>query len=292
MATSPATRKTARAPLPDRAAMLAYAAARTPAEIEAALSQAQQVIYDAWEAASARPRATLARKALGICPLCADALNILAGDATDTEQRVALYTLAMDAGEIGLGPKQFRELSGEFWGWLETRPYMRARHGLALSLLDMGRRAEAIEHLQAMLALNPNDNQGIRYVLHDALLSAEDIPALRKLLRAYKDDWSVHWLYTQALLAFRDGKGDTPATRKLVADAVECNPHVPEILAAGRSVRGSRNALIAMGSPEEAIEYLSRVIDVWQRTPGAIDWLVATVGAVRQPAATRRRQAG
>ena len=74
---------------------------------------------------------------------------------------------------------------------------------------------------------------------------------------------------------------------------------VPEILARagvdGCAAEGA-DALalgsLTMGSPEEAIEYLSRVIEVWQRTPGAIDWLVDTVSAVRQPAATKRRQSG
>jgi hypothetical protein len=47
---------------------------------------------------------------------------------------------------------------------------MRARHGLALSLLELGEEAAAVGHLHAMLKLNPGDNQGIRYLLLGSLL--------------------------------------------------------------------------------------------------------------------------
>ena len=43
----------------------------------------------------------------------------------------------LDAGELALGPEGFEEYDGHFWGFLETRPYMRARHGLALALLKL-----------------------------------------------------------------------------------------------------------------------------------------------------------
>ena len=71
----------------------------------------------------------------------------------------------------GVGPKAFQEHVGHFWSLLETRPYMRAREGLASKLWTMGRRDEAIKHLQDMLRLNPGDNQGVRYTLAGWLLA-------------------------------------------------------------------------------------------------------------------------
>ena len=52
----------------------------------------------------------------------------------------------MDAGELALGPKGFKEYAGHFWGFLETRPYMRARAGLAGTLLKLGDEDAAIRH--------------------------------------------------------------------------------------------------------------------------------------------------
>ena len=69
-----------------------------------------------------------------------------------------------------IGADRFAALRGEFWGHLETRPYMRARLGLAQALRDLGRVDEAVAHYRALLELNPGDNQGVRYVLLATLL--------------------------------------------------------------------------------------------------------------------------
>ena len=74
-----------------------------------------------------------------------------------------------------------------------------------IALIKLGDESAAIEHLRAMLKLNPNDNQGIRYLLLGCLLRHDDAAAVKTLLAAYKDEWSACWLYTRALVAFQDG---------------------------------------------------------------------------------------
>ena len=59
------------------------------------------------------------------------------------------------AGAAAIGADRFASLRGEFWGHLETRPYMRARLGLAQALRDLGRDDEAVAHYRALLELNP-----------------------------------------------------------------------------------------------------------------------------------------
>ena len=78
-----------------------------------------------------------------------------------------------------------------------------------------------------MLKLNPNDNQGIRYVLAGHLLARDDINALRKLLKQHEDDCAAAWLYTRALLAFRE---NDPGAGKLAEEAWLANSHVPGVL--------------------------------------------------------------
>lgn len=57
--------------------------------------------------------------------------------------------------------------SRPFWGDLDSRPFMRALHGQGLCLWRLGQTANAREVFAWMLALNPNDNQGARFLLHD-----------------------------------------------------------------------------------------------------------------------------
>ena len=100
----------------------------------------------------------------------------------------------MEASQLALGPRRFKEYAGHFWGFLETRPYMRARAGLASTLLKLGDVDGAIDHFQDILRLNPNDNQGIRYILLGCLLERGDDGALKELMTAYDDDAGVFWL--------------------------------------------------------------------------------------------------
>ena len=158
--------KPAIVPLPDRRAMEGVMSAVGGRQAKDATAEAQDVMYDAWEQTDRRARVALAHKALAISPLCADAYVLLAEeDAKSAAEALAYYRKGVEAGEQALGPKGFRQCAGHFWGFLETRPYMRARAGLAATLNAVGKIDAAIGHYRDMLKLNPGDNQGIRYVL-------------------------------------------------------------------------------------------------------------------------------
>jgi tetratricopeptide (TPR) repeat protein len=272
-------RRAAKPALPDRRAIEQHLAALGPKKAQIALRKAQNIMYDAWEQSTAQAQAKRAHKALGASPLCADAYNLLAGQASTPKQALKRFAIGLEAGELALGPEGFKENDGAFWRILETRPYMRARAGLALTLIKLGRDDEAIGHLQAMLRLNPNDNQGMRYVLLGVLMRRDDIPAAKALLARYPDEWSVRWLYTRALIAFREGRGDHPETRMLVQNAHESNKHVAGIFAGKDVAVFSRNPFVAVGSSEEATDHLREFGTAWRKTPGAVAWLISTVAS-------------
>ena len=259
--------------LPDRRAMESYLATIAGRSRSDAITKAQDVMYDAWERTTSRSRVALARKALGISPLCADAYNLLAEEAGSVEEARDLYAKAVDAGELALGPKGFKEYAGHFWGFLETRPYMRARAGLADTLLKLGDEDAAISHYRDMLKLNSNDNQGIRYVLAALLLRRGEETGLKELLAAYEDEGSAYWLYTRALLAFREGGVDNEQAVTLVKGAWSANEHVPAILAGTKPPVFGDSGYVTMGGPDEATYYFTEFGSAWRRTPGAVEWL-------------------
>ncbi len=131
-----------------------------------------------------------------------------------------------------------------------------------------------------MLTLNPNDNQGIRYLLLAAQLRHGDTAGMRTLIENYPDEWSANWLYTRLLLAYRAGDAAKPATRKLAKEAQSANRHVPVILNGTMPPVPSTNGYITMGGPYEATEYVREFGQAWKGTPGAIEWLTTTVQAV------------
>lgn len=265
--------------LPDRRAMESFLAAIAGRRGDDATAKAQDVMYEAWERTTSRSRTALAHKALGISPLCADAYVLLAGEARSIEEARDLYAKGVEAGELALGPRGFKEYAGHFWGFLETRPYMRARAGLASSLLQLGDIDGALAHHYDMLKLNPNDNQGIRYVLAGCLLRKDDYSALKELLAAHEDG-SAFWLYTQALVAFREGGDSDEQAAALARDAWSANEHVPAILAGTKPTVSSNDGYVTMGGPDEATYYVTECGAAWQRTPGAVAWLTKLAAAL------------
>ena len=276
------------AALPDRRAMESFLAAIAGHRGDEATAKAQDVMYEAWERTTPRSRIALARKALGISPLCADAYVLLAEEARSIEEARDYYAKGVEAGELALGPRGFKEYAGHFWGFLETRPYMRARAGLASTLLHLDDVDGAIAHYRDMLKLNPNDNQGIRYVLAGCLLRQANYSALKELL-AVHEDGSASWLYTRALVAFREGGDSDERAAALVRDAWSANEHVPAILAGTKPAVNSNEGYITMGGPDEATYYVTECGAAWQRTPGAVPWLTklaATLAPKRRTRAT------
>jgi tetratricopeptide (TPR) repeat protein len=198
---------------------------------------------------------------------------LLAEEEADTLGRaLEYYQQGVAAGERALGRAYFKENAGHFWGLMETRPYMRARQGLANTLWELERGAEAVEHYRELLRLNPGDNQGIRYSLLNLLLSLNRDAEAEALLREYEDDGMAEWLYTKALLAFRVGGASAPAETAL-REAMEVNSHVPAYLMGRKRIPVRLPAYLTWGGEDEAQLYASGYLPHWRRTPGAIDWL-------------------
>ena len=234
------------------------------------LGRAQELMYDAWETASPKQRIKLAKQAIEVSPLCADAYNLLAEEsATTLDETIALYHKAVAAGEAAIGPEDFKEFAGHFWGFHETRPYMRARHGLGEALWAAGDKEGAINNFNEMLELNPSDNQGIRYVLAAKLLDSGRTNELKKLLKTYEDDYSADIQYTRALIAFSEG---AKTANEIAKQALDTNKHVPAILS-GKKKRTPPGDYITMGGEDEASGYVEIFGRAWKKTPGAIEWL-------------------
>jgi tetratricopeptide (TPR) repeat protein len=253
----------------------------TPADRDTPLGKAQALMHRAFKEPDHQRRVKLAQEALAVCPDCADAYVLLAERARRRPEALALYEQGVAAGERALGLEALQRNVGHFWGVLDTRPYMRARLGLAHSLWTAGRRAEAVQHLQDMLRLNPSDNQGVRYTLASFLLFLDRDDDLDRLLQQYPEEGSAAWAYTKALLAFRQ-HGDTPETQRLLKEARKANKHVPAYLLGAKSPPPDQPGYYGPGDEREAQNYLGSFLAGWKFTPGAVAWLRQSVKKSRQ----------
>jgi tetratricopeptide (TPR) repeat protein len=245
---------------------------RKPKSKKQLLDGAQELIYDAWESSPARA-VKLARQALEISPDCADAYVLLADlEAATIRERIDLLRQGVAAGRRALGKRFFKENEGHFWLELDSRPFMRAMAALANILWEIGRGDDAIELWREMLCLNPNDNQGVRYMLLSCLLELNRDEEAEELLVCYAEDASVEWSFGAALLAFRAG-GDSPSARRKLFAARKQNPHVPPYLLGSKKIPKRLPEYISFGDETEAVSFAARNLAGWAKTPGALEWL-------------------
>ncbi|MBL4633798.1 MAG: hypothetical protein JKY56_07990, partial [Kofleriaceae bacterium] len=186
---------------------------------------------------------------------------------------IALYEEGLAASKRVLGPAPFKEAVGHFWGVHETRPYMRARAGLAKRLKEVGRGGESISHYQEMLVLNPGDNQGLRYLLAVCLTEAHRHQELRALLATYDED-TAYFLFLAALVEFKE-LGDCQKSNNALSKATAANPYLIPYLIGEKRMPDEMPDCMGIGDELEAISVASHSSDAWQQTPGAIDWLRA-----------------
>jgi len=236
--------------------------------------QAQEIVYQAMEASTWDQKMFLVNQALDIDKENVDALLMLANAAAlNRDERIEVFRNIVKTGEKRLKKKAFKELVPHFWGFIETRPYMRARLCLAEELRTAGHLEEAVVEFEGMLILNENDNQGVRYLLLPCLLALGRLDVAQALMNRFKDecDWSVVFAWCAVLLRHLSGDAST----KELSAARKKNGHMEAYLKGHRKVAKNLPDSYSLGSKEEALCYAEPLLVAWTRYPRAKAWLIS-----------------
>lgn len=233
---------------------------------------AQELAYRSMEATSTDEAVDAAFAAFALDHECVDALVQMAVLIESDEGRVQALEGTLEVGERLLGGATFfDENRGRFWGRVETRPYMRARHALAVTLQELGRDEEAAGHYSALLELNPEDNQGVRDVLIALQLQHGDLPAARELLARFDQDASA--LHAWARILERILSGDRDAAARAVRRARRDNPYVEDVLTGRRQVQARDDGYYQPHTESEAAVVDSVLWNAWATHKPAMQWL-------------------
>lgn len=251
-----------------------------------ALERAQELALDARDA-EGRLQAKRVRQALALSPDCADAWVILGDSASTPEVALERYERGVEAGARAIGAERFAALEGEFWGQLDTRPYMRARLALAQTLWGLGREEDALGHYRELLRLNRGDDQGVRYLLVAALLEFTRDEEAGVVLDLFEGDAHALWPYARLLWRFRS-EGDSARTRAALDDAFRANPHAVAYLLNPDLTPFGPASSFALGSKDEAAYVAEMLGDAFDATPGAAPWLRSQTAKRRVRARTPR----
>jgi tetratricopeptide (TPR) repeat protein len=242
------------------------------------LRRAQDLVYEGWERLDDVESAERCfRDALQLDPTLADAhtgLGQIAEEHGHLEQAEAHYRRAYELAREALGtesPSAFH-----WWGELETRPYMRARQGLGWIYWITGRFREAIGEYEALLALNPNDNQGARYVIGPLYQLAGDLEGALRAYKAYEQNYpseigDPHHLFCWGL-ALYDAARRPEAVAKWRRACFE-NVYIPPLLLDEDDPEGEIWLFSNLEWPEYAEEYFVLYGELWERSPDALECL-------------------
>ncbi len=234
--------------------------------------KAQELAYQAMEADNIDTAVALAMQAVKQDRRCVDALVILAhAGSASRDELIDNLEKAVWMGEQALGEDFFEENSGHFWGLIETRPYMRARHELAELLREAGQTDAAIGHYEAMLDLNPNDNQGVRDLLLACYLTRGERDGARRLLDQYEEDSSATFQWSRVLE--RHLAGDEVQAATMLAEARKNNEFVEPYLTGKKRMPRSLPDYYSPGDVSEAKYVAVNLRPAWKAHSAAVAWL-------------------
>ena len=188
----------------------------------------------------------------------------------DGKPKLALqaYLCALDVAEQVI-PAGFSGLIQ--WGYAENRPFLRANHGAALCHIRLGKRQEALRLMEKILAWNPNDNQGVRFLIGSEYLRAGETAKAERILT---DEAASYPPYHYELGLLHLKAGDLVSAATCLRLGFVANGYIAEMLSgnpcpAPLAIWHGTN----FAEPEIAFSYLDQFDDLWRRTPGAIAFL-------------------
>lgn len=149
------------------------------------------------------------------------------------------------------------------WGHLENRGYLRTMYIAMVSHIRLRQHRTAVTFIELMLARNPNDNQGVRYLLGSEALQAGDYDKARAVLEADASGYPPYYYDLALCHMLRD---DWVAAATALRKGFASNAYIAEMLGgadvpAPLAIWHSSN----FEEPETAHEYLHVSGNLWLR---------------------------
>jgi len=166
------------------------------------------------------------------------------------------------------------------WAVMDNRPALRVLGFLASTMIEMGEHETAVEMMEWLLRLNPNDNQGFRSEVVNAYLRLNRNQDAVDLCEHYPEDFDVSICYGHALALFRRGERQQADARLKLA--IKDCPKVARALVRNsmKQPKGLNPGMVTCGGDDEAWYYREDARDLWLGTPEAMAWLKQCIKAV------------
>ncbi|MFZ6819662.1 tetratricopeptide repeat protein [Undibacterium sp. Ji22W] len=205
-----------------------------------------------------------------------DRLIAKAPDFVDVYAHIAIHwhqqgkpKKALDAALLGLSVAN-RHIPEGFngrieWGHIDNRPYLRAMHMALLSTMRLRRHRDAVTLISQMLERNPNDNQGVRYLLGSEALRTGDYDQARRVFETEAEYYPPYFYELALCHMIRE---DWIAAATALRQGFIANPYIAEILSgnpnpAPLAIWHSTN----LAQPDVACDYIQMYGMFWHTQP-------------------------
>ncbi len=248
--------------------------------------RAEDLVMAARGERSAATRRRMISDALALDTDCLPAHVALSEEAASPSEALTHINNAVAAGERVLAPL-LSEADAFVWGDPVGRIWLIACAQQAELHWQRGDRPRAIAGLREVLRRNPNDNQGMRYVLLQWLMRAGSLADIDQLLASY-DEGTTAWAFPKALHLYRM-EGATAAAAKALRAAIAENRFVVPMLIGTHPMPDHLPDSYTLGGEDEAAMYVESALTLWIDAIGSFDWAVS-VAPRSNPAAKRPRK--
>ena len=163
-----------------------------------------------------------ARKALALDPDNLDAERIIIFYSTRTiYESIPLFEKALSRGKEIMERKGYAESIGDYWGILETRPYIRLYCAYVQALIDCRMMKKAADACEEIIRLNEGDNTGTRYTLMHIYAYLEDEERALALYNRYNEHPECMLLIPLSVIYYK--KGDYEQAYAYLKIAMDAN---------------------------------------------------------------------
>jgi tetratricopeptide (TPR) repeat protein len=159
------------------------------------------------------------------------------------------------------------------WGFVVNRPFLRLYHSYGLSLLWNGAAEKALEVVENLVSLNPNDNQGARALVVECNFELGQPEGVLAICNQYRNEGLEQLLYGRVLALFQ--LGDVKKASKALHRAAQHLPLVANELVkpTHRRPKDYDEEHVALWTEGQAYGYWKDFGKFWSDTPGAIDFV-------------------
>lgn len=202
-------------------------------------------------------------------------------------ERLLLLRWATRVGKLCCRDR-IHESTGHLHGFLDARPYMRARTQLAWTLRALGCYEEAVGHYEALLHAERHDHiaQGM---LMTAYLELRRFDEARQHFDEYGDNGGTHLTYGEMIRCWLTGQDETQFQEALHR-AFSSNQHVPQLLGEPKTPVEQSPFGVGIGAPDEAAEYLDVSHRLWDAYPKLKRAVLVAAKAMLPQIETERRE--